>query len=136
MKPQVIRARLGRLVTRRLEPAGRGVRNTLNRDHVSSSSGTFHGRKSEISDFQNSGVPEFWHFYMDANRKHPICVVKPEGRLFGSCASCSFWPRPNQSPLMSGDWGNPVVRLSHFGGRNEYGADAFCVGEIEMMLLL
>src|ERR1700686_2853934 len=42
-----------------------------------------HGRKSETSDFQNSGVPEFWHFYMDANRKHPIC-----GGFSRSCPEC------------------------------------------------
>jgi hypothetical protein len=59
--------------------------------------------KSETSDLQNSGVPEFchcqfaqvgnirlahsgvpefWNFWMDTNRKYPICAVKPGGRLF------------------------------------------------------
>jgi hypothetical protein len=39
---------------------------------------------------------------MDANRKHPICVVKPKGTLFRDYGLAAvFWHRPNQSSLMS-----------------------------------
>src|SRR5260370_35665581 len=41
---------------------------------------------------QNSGVPAFWHFYMDANRKHPICGGQAEGRLFRDHALSSGRP--------------------------------------------
>jgi hypothetical protein len=48
-----------------------------------------------------SGVPEFWHFYLDADQKHPIWVVKPEGKLFsGSCPRMLFIPvRPGRRRL-------------------------------------
>ena len=60
-------------MTGRLDPAGRGVRNTLNRDHFSSRSGTFHGRKSEISDLRGEargqaffGIMRQLHFLAEA----------------------------------------------------------------------
>ena len=40
------------------------------------------GRRGDTRVFGTPVTREFWHFYVDANRKHPIWRSQPEGRLF------------------------------------------------------